>query len=53
VDNRAPDEEITLKVREPFSRHTLAGINLFVIKMFSHSQFLFRHFPNNTASFQK
>ncbi len=34
VDNRAPDEEITLPEREPFSRHTLVGINLFVMQMF-------------------
>ncbi|GIW07115.1 MAG: hypothetical protein KatS3mg060_1920 [Dehalococcoidia bacterium] len=34
VDNRAPDPLITLTEREPFSRHTLVGINLFVMQMF-------------------
>ncbi|HLG15599.1 MAG TPA: hypothetical protein VJH03_14025 [Blastocatellia bacterium] len=39
VDNRAPDEEITLMVRgkekgESYRRHLLAGINLFANQMF-------------------
>jgi hypothetical protein len=34
VDNRAPDDEITGAIRDPFSRHTLVGINLFVMQMF-------------------
>ena len=34
TDNRAPDPLITLTEREPFSRHTLVGINLFVMQMF-------------------
>ncbi|HEX4952154.1 MAG TPA: hypothetical protein VF017_02005 [Thermoanaerobaculia bacterium] len=34
VDNRAPDKDLNLKVREPYHRHMLAGINLFGIEMF-------------------
>lgn len=34
VDHRAPDEALKLKVREPYARHTLAGINAFVLSMF-------------------
>jgi len=34
VDNRAPDAAITLAERRPFSRHTLVGLNLFVMSMF-------------------
>jgi hypothetical protein len=34
VDDRLPDRDITLQVRSPFVRHTLAGINLFVQEMF-------------------
>jgi hypothetical protein len=34
VPNRAPDEEITLPERTPYSRHTLIGINQFTLQMF-------------------
>jgi hypothetical protein len=34
VPNRAPDEEITLPERPPYSRHTLIGINQFTLQMF-------------------
>jgi hypothetical protein len=34
VDNRAADPLITIRERTPFSRHTLVGINLFVMSMF-------------------
>jgi hypothetical protein len=34
VDNRAPDPDITLQSRSPYHRHTLVGMNLFVLKMF-------------------
>lgn len=34
VDNRAPDPEITMQVRQPYARHTLVGLNVFAIKMF-------------------
>lgn len=34
VDNRASNEALRLKVREPYARHTLAGINVFVLSMF-------------------
>ena len=33
VDNRAPAKDINLKTRQPYSRHTLYGINLFVQEM--------------------
>ena len=33
VDFRAPDKDITMKVRDPFYRHTLLGINLFALEM--------------------
>jgi hypothetical protein len=40
ADYRAPDEDIHLRVRggqaeEPFSRHTLLGMNIFTLKMFA------------------
>lgn len=31
---REPNPEITLNVRQPFSRHTLLGINVFALEMF-------------------
>jgi hypothetical protein len=34
VDYRAPDREITLRVRDEYSRHTLLGINVFGMQMF-------------------
>ncbi|MBA3242241.1 MAG: hypothetical protein H0T60_13515, partial [Acidobacteria bacterium] len=34
VDYRAPDKEITLRVRDEYSRHTLIGINVFGMQMF-------------------
>ena len=34
-DNRAPDEEITVPIREGFARHTLLGINIFGLEMFN------------------
>ena len=34
VDYRAPDKEITLRVRDQYSRHTLIGINQFGTMMF-------------------
>jgi hypothetical protein len=34
ADHRAPDKEITLRVRDKFSRHTLIGINQFGTMMF-------------------
>ncbi|MBV9211705.1 MAG: hypothetical protein JOZ52_13785, partial [Acidobacteria bacterium] len=34
ADYRAPDKEITLRVRDKFSRHTLIGINQFGTMMF-------------------
>lgn len=34
ADYRAPDKEITLRVRDQFSRHTLIGINQFGTQMF-------------------
>ena len=34
VDDRLPDNDITLQTRKPFVRHTLVGINLFVQEMF-------------------
>lgn len=34
VTFRAPDTEITMKLRDPFYRHTLLGINLFALQMF-------------------
>jgi hypothetical protein len=42
ADYRAPDEEIHLRVRgpeasEPFSRHTLLGMNIFTLKMFAQN----------------
>jgi hypothetical protein len=39
TDNRAADKEITLRVRDQYSRHTLIGINQFGIMMF-------QQFPN-------
>ncbi|HZE71667.1 MAG TPA: hypothetical protein VE135_19340 [Pyrinomonadaceae bacterium] len=39
TDYRAPDKEITLRVREQYSRHTLVGINEFGMMMF-------QQFPN-------
>lgn len=39
TDFRAPDKEITLRVRDEYSRHTLAGINEFALMMF-------QQFPN-------
>lgn len=38
VDGRAPDGEITMQEREPYGRHTLVGINLFVMQMFQQFQ---------------
>jgi hypothetical protein len=40
TDNRAPDNDIHLKVRgddanEPYSRHTLVGMNIFAMEIFS------------------
>jgi hypothetical protein len=42
ADFRAPDEDIHLRVRgpvadEPFSRHTLLGMNVFTLKMFAQN----------------
>ncbi|HYY98132.1 MAG TPA: hypothetical protein VE642_06050, partial [Pyrinomonadaceae bacterium] len=42
ADYRAPDEDIHLRVRggdadEPFSRHTLLGMNIFTLKMFAQN----------------
>jgi hypothetical protein len=34
ADHRARDKDITVKVRDRFSRHTLVGINLFGLMMF-------------------
>lgn len=34
ADHRAPDKEITVRVRDKFSRHTLIGINQFATMMF-------------------
>lgn len=34
VDNRASDDKITINERTPYSRHTLVGLNLFVMSMF-------------------
>lgn len=34
AQNRLPDEDITLAVRTPYSRHTLVGLNVFVLEMF-------------------
>lgn len=34
VENRAPDADITMQIRQPYARHTLVGMNVFVIKMF-------------------
>ncbi|MBC7912461.1 MAG: hypothetical protein H7Y30_18285, partial [Pyrinomonadaceae bacterium] len=34
ADHRAPDKDITLRVRDKFSRHTLIGINQFGTMMF-------------------
>jgi hypothetical protein len=34
VDWRLPDKEITLKVRDEYSRHTLVALNVFVNQMF-------------------
>jgi hypothetical protein len=31
---QAPDQDITLKVRDPYPRHTLLGINVFALEMF-------------------
>ena len=39
TDGRAPDKEITLRVRDDYSRHTLVGINEFGLMMF-------QQFPN-------
>ena len=39
TDYRAPDKEITLRVRDEYSRHTLIGINEFGMMMF-------QQFPN-------
>jgi len=39
TDHRAPDKEITLRVRDRYSRHTLVGINGFGMMMF-------QQFPN-------
>lgn len=39
ADHRAPDKDITLRVRDKFSRHTLIGINQFGTMMF-------QQFPN-------
>lgn len=39
TDYRAPDKEITLRVRDQYSRHTLIGINEFGMMMF-------QQFPN-------
>lgn len=34
IEFRAPDPDITMQVRQPYARHTLSGINLFVLEMF-------------------
>ncbi len=34
-DHRAPEAEITVPIREDFSRHTLLGINIFGLEMFN------------------
>ena len=34
TEHRAPDEALTLKVRDPYARHMLAGSNAFVLNMF-------------------
>ena len=34
ADNRAPEAELTVPIREDFARHTLLGINLFGLEMF-------------------
>lgn len=34
VDNRAPDKDITMAVRTPYSRHMLSSMNVFVLMMF-------------------
>ena len=39
TEGRAPDKEITLRVRDDYSRHTLVGINEFGLMMF-------QQFPN-------
>ena len=38
VDNRAPDKDITMQVRSPYHRHTLIGMNIFVLRMFEQFQ---------------
>ncbi|GIW05787.1 MAG: hypothetical protein KatS3mg060_0592 [Dehalococcoidia bacterium] len=53
TDNRAPDDEIRLSPREPFSRHTLVGINLFVMQMFQQFRGLLGIAAPDTASDQK
>jgi hypothetical protein len=34
VENRAPDKDITMPIRDVYSRHTLVGMNVFVLEMF-------------------
>jgi hypothetical protein len=53
TDNRAPDPLITLTEREPFSRHTLVGINLFVMQMFQQFRGLLGIAAPDASSDQK
>ncbi|HXU45628.1 MAG TPA: hypothetical protein VN783_08885 [Thermoanaerobaculia bacterium] len=52
VDGRAPDSQITLPIRDPYSRHTLLGMNIFVLEMFNQfSQFLGVRFNDPMATY--
>src|SRR5690606_41486321 len=56
VDHRAPDDRLALRARAPYSRHTLVGLNLFVMAMFQQFPALLRletndiNVPGDTAS---
>ena len=50
VDHRAPYEEITLAPRSPFRRHTLVGINTFVMQMFQQFPNVLGHFVFDAAA---
>ncbi|HYG77773.1 MAG TPA: cytochrome P460 family protein, partial [Planctomycetota bacterium] len=40
VDHRAPDDKLRMEVREKYSRHSLNGINVFVLEMFRQQPWL-------------
>jgi hypothetical protein len=40
TDNRVPKSEITLEERKPYSRHTLAGVNVFALEMFQQFPYI-------------